>query len=109
MLERNKPKNYLKTTIYILTTSWDNEFAQQTMVRIPFATLATAKERYAKACADNPNAMLQKLTVQGTPRGIGLAMYVLGNNKGIGTGEDVFGEYVEHIAFETITEQAGAL
>ena len=109
MLERNKPKNYLKTSIYIVTTSVYNRFSELTSVRIPFATLATAKERYAQACAANPAALLQKLTVQGTPRGIGLAMYVLGNNKGIGTGEDVFGEYVEHVVFETITEQAGAL
>ena len=108
MLERNKPKNYLKTSIYIVTTSVDNRFSEPTIVRIPFATLATAKERYSQACAVSPDALLQKLTVQGTPRGIALAMYVLGHNKNVG-GDDVFGEYVEVITFETITEQAGAL
>jgi hypothetical protein len=101
----NKPKNYLKTTIYILTTTVDNA-----VVRKPFATLALAKAQYAVACANSPHANLQKLTVQGTPRGIGLAMYVLGQNKDVGAAsDDVFGEYVECIAFETITEQAGAL
>jgi len=100
-----KPKNYLKTAIYILTTTVDN-----VVVRKPFATLALAKEQYAEACANSPHANLQKLTVQGTPRGIGLAMYVLGQNKDVGkASDDVFGEYVEHIAFETITEQVGAL
>ena len=100
-----KPKNYLKVTIYILTTVVDNE-----VVRKPFATLALAKEQYAEACTNNPHAMLQKLTVQGTPRGIGLAMYVLGQNKDVGAAsDDVFGEYVELIAFEPISEQVGAL
>ena len=100
-----KPKNYLKTAIYILTTTVDN-----VVVRKPFATLALAKEQYEEACANSPHANLQKLTVQGTPRGIGLAMYVLGQNKDVGAASDeVFGEYVEHIAFETITEQVGAI
>ena len=100
-----KPKNYLKTSIYVLTTMVDNA-----VVRKPFATLALAKEEYAKACANNPNAMLQKLTVQGTPRGIGLAMYMLGQNKDVAaSSDDVFGKYVEHISFEQIGEQAGAL
>jgi len=100
-----KPKNYLKTSIYVLTTMVDNA-----VVRKPFATLALAKEQYAEACANSPNANLQKLTVQGTPRGIGLAMYVLGQNKDVAkASEDVFGNYVERITFETITEQVGAL
>ena len=101
----NKPKNYMTTSIYILATTLDNA-----VVRKPFATLALAKEEYAKACANNPNAMLQKLTVQGTPRGIGLAMYMLGQNKDVAaSSDDVFGKYVEHISFEQIGEQAGAL
>ena len=104
-LPENKPKNYLKTTIYILTTTVDNA-----VVRKPFATLALAKEQYAEACANSPHANLQKLTVQGTPRGIGLAMYVLGQNKDVGAAsDDVFGDYVELISFEQIGEQVGAL
>ena len=101
----NKPKNYMTTSIYILATTLDNA-----VVRKPFATLALAKEQYAEACANSPHANLQKLTVQGTPRGIGLAMYVLGQNKDVAkASEDVFGNYVEHIAFEQIGEQVGAL
>ena len=100
-----KPKNYLKTSVYILTT-----VVNHVVIRTPFATLALAKEQYAEACANSPHANLQKLTVQGTPRGIGLAMYVLGQNEDVGAAsDDVFGNYVEHIAFETITEQVGAL
>jgi len=100
-----KPKNYLKTTIYILTTTVDN-----VVVRKPFATKALAEEQYFEACANSPHVNLQKLTVQGTPRGIGLAMYVLGQNKGGGAAsDDVFGDYVEHVTFETLTKQAGAL
>ena len=98
-------KNYLKTSIYILTTTRGLR-----TVRKPFALLATAKEQYEEACANSPHANLQKLTVQGTPRGIALAMYVLGQNKDVGkASDDVFGDYVELIAFETITEQVGAL
>tara|TARA_R110000851_G_scaffold186776_4_gene336183 strand:+ start:2283 stop:2600 length:318 start_codon:yes stop_codon:yes gene_type:complete len=105
MSEHNKPKNYLKTSIYLLTALIDNA-----IVRMPFATLALAKEKYEEACANSAHVNLQKLTVQGTPRGIGLAMYVLGQNKDVGAAsDDVFGDYVEHISFETITEQAGAL
>ena len=105
-----KPKNYLKTTIYVLTTLVDNSPLADSQHRKPFATLAHAKEQYAEACANNSHAMLQKLTVRGTPRGIGLAMYVLGQNKDVGAAsDDVFGDYVEFIAFETVTEQAGAL
>ena len=100
-----KPKNYLKTSIYILTTMVGNA-----VVRKPFATLALAKEQYAVLCAHRSHVNLQKLTVQGTPRGIGLAMYVLGQNQAVSAASDnVFGDYVEHIAFETITQQAGAL
>jgi len=100
-----KLKNYLKTSIYVLTTIMDNA-----VVRKPFATLALAKEQYAEACANSPHAMLQKLTVQGTPRGNALAMYVLGQNKDVGSAsDDVFGEHVELIKFETLMEQDGAL
>ena len=99
------PKNYLRTSIYILTTIESNA-----IVRKPFATLALAKEQYAEACANSPHANIQKLTVQGTPRGVALAMYVLGQNKEVAaSSDDVFGKYVEHIAFETVTEQVGAL
>jgi len=105
-----KPKNYLTTSIYILTTMNEHSETYRANHRKPFATLALAKEEYAEACVNNPHAMLQKLTVQGTPRGIGLAMYVLGQNKDVGkASEDVFGNYVELISFEQISEQVGAL
>ena len=106
-----KPKNYLKTSIYILSTVVDygNE-GHHILQSTPFATLALAKAKYAEACANSDVANLQKLTVQGTPRGIGLAMYVLGQNKNVGAAsDDVFGDYVEMISFEQIGEQAGAL
>jgi len=100
-----KPKNYLKVTIYILTTVLDNE-----VVRKPFATKALAEEQYAEACANSPQANLQKLSVKGSPRGVAMAMYVLGQNKDVAkASEDVFGDYVDYVAFETVTEQVGAL
>ena len=98
-------KNYLKTSIYIL-----NKEGKSVLVRKPFTTKAIAEEQYAEACANSSHANLQKLTVQGTPRGLCSAMYVLGQNKDVdATSEDVFGNQVERITFETITEQVGAL
>ena len=106
-----KPKNYLTTSIYILSYMVvDNSNYKTRLKRKPFATLELAKEDYSKACVNYSHAMLQKLTVRGTPRGVALAMFELGKNQDVGaSSDDVFGKYVEHIAFETVTEQAGAL
>jgi len=104
-------KNYLKTSIYIVTTTIFIEVhGHYHTQRTPFALLAQAKVKYEEACANNPQAKLEKLTVQGTPRGIALAMFVLGRDDGEReSSKHEYSEFVKHVTFETLTKQAGAL
>jgi len=104
-------KNYLKVTIYIVTTTFylplHGDYHTQ---RTPFVNLEEAKLQYEKACAENPQAQLQKLTVKGSPRGVAMAMYVFGRDVDLKrSDEDVFGDQVDYTTLECITEQVGAI